>query len=123
MLEFHSIFAWTVVFLNALAGFWALTSVRVARLRVPALWWTVIAAQAVVCIQVVAGVVLQATGDRKATEFHIFYGVGAVVAIGIAWMYAQGSEWVKERREMFYGLVCLFLMGMALRAMQQANAL
>lgn len=122
MLEFHSIFAWAVVFLNAIAGVWALVAVRIEKWRLPALWWTVIAAEVAVCIQVIAGIVLQ-LGAREATPFHVFYGVASVIAIGLFWIYAQGSDWVKERREMFYGLVSLFLMGMALRAISQANAL
>lgn len=123
MIDFHSVFAWFVVFINGFVGLWALVSIRVTGLEQPALWWTAIAAQVAVAIQVGSGVLLITIGGHSVSSFHVFYGVVSIITIALGWIYAQGSEWVKQRRPLFYGLLSLFLMGLALRAMAQANAL
>ena len=53
-----------------------------------------------------------------APRFHMFYGFVAFLSVGIAYQYRRQ---MRGRREMFYGLVGLFLMGLGIRAVLQAS--
>ena len=79
MLEFHTAWAWVVVLANGLAGAWCLAAHWLPAVRVRAVWWLVVAAEAAVGVQVVLGVLLIAGQDYSAPEFHVFYGFLMVV--------------------------------------------
>lgn len=132
MLRIHQAVAWFVVVSNALVGVWAVAAHWYQRLVVPALWWCVGIAYGAVAVQVLLGVLLITVGGFRVagsdagpggvTAFHVFYGVIAVIAVALAWMYSKSSEWVAENRELFFGLFSLFVMGLAIRAMITVNA-
>lgn len=115
MLEFHHLFAWVVVVTNAGAGAWALAAHYRPRWRSPLVWWSVLVAEATIAVQALSGVWLIAVGDLQARDFHAFYGFGAVIAAVIIYSYRPQLKHVKY---LLYGLGSLFLMGMALRAIQ-----
>ena len=68
-------------------------------------------------LQVVVGVVLVASDEYVAPRFHMFYGFLAFLTVGIAFSYRQQ---MRGRRELLYGLVGLFIMGLGIRAILQA---
>lgn len=115
MSTFHATFAWVVVAANGLVGAWALIAHRWPRWRSPALWWSILVAEVALAVQVLAGVWLLAVEHRHARDFHAFYGFGAILAIAIIYSYRPQLKHVKY---LLYGLGSLFLMGMALRAIQ-----
>jgi lipoprotein signal peptidase len=82
------------------------------------LWIVTIVAEAMLMLQVLVGVALVASDDYVAPRFHMFYGFLAFLTVGIAYSYRQQ---MRGRRELFYGLVGLFIMGLGIRAILQAT--
>jgi hypothetical protein len=115
MLSFHRDFAWVVVATNGIVGGWALAAHRWPRWRSRAMWWSVLVAEATIVVQVVLGSVLIGVQHRHAPDFHAFYGFGTLIAAVIIYSYRPQLRHVKY---LLYGLGSLFLMGMALRAVQ-----
>ena len=111
----HEANAWFVVVANALAGCWALAAHWWPPARRRSLWVTTVVAQAAIAVEVVLGVVLQAGGDEPRDDFHAFYGFVAFATVGIVYSYRNQVE---RYRYLLYGGGGLFLMGLALRAMQ-----
>lgn len=121
MNQFHASFAWFVIVLNGLVGVWALLSIRFEQLDQPALWWSVITAEVGIVVQVLSGIWLRSVDSIGVSNFHVFYGVVAIIFSAIAYLYARGSDWVQDHRQVFYGLFSLFLMGVGIRAVLQAG--
>lgn len=115
MLRFHGTFAWAVVAANGLVGAWALVAHYRPRWRSPALWWAILVAEAMLVAQVLVGVWLIAVDHLDARDFHAFYGFASVIAVAVIYSYRPQLRHVKY---LLYGLGSLFLMGMALRAIQ-----
>ena len=117
LLDFHKFWAYVAISANAIAGIAALVAWRVRRWRGRWLWIATIVAEATMMLQVVVGVALVASDDYVAPRFHMFYGFLAFLTVGIAYSYRQQ---MRGRRELFYGLVGLFIMGLGIRAILQA---
>lgn len=112
--DLHADWSWVVVISNAVVGVWALGAHRWPPLRHPALWWSTIAAEGTIAVQVVLGVVLVAGQGYEVEQFHAFYGFLTLVAVGLIYSYkAQIDPW----RYLLYGFGGLFIMGLAIRAM------
>ena len=116
LLSFHKVWAYVAIVANALAGIVLLVCWRVERWRGRWMWIPTIAAEAAMMLQVVLGVVLVASDEYVAPRFHMFYGFVAFLTVGIAYSYRQQ---MRGRRELFYGLVGLFIMGLGIRAILQ----
>ncbi len=115
MLEFHQFFAWVVVATNAAVGLWATAAHYWPKYRSRAMWWGVLIAETTIAIQILAGVALIALEHRETRDFHAFYGFSTGIAAVILYSYRSQLKHVKY---LLYGLGSLFLMGMALRAIQ-----
>lgn len=114
VLDIHVAWAWVLVLSNAVVGIWCLGAHWLAPLRVKALWWAVIAAESMIALQVILGVVLVAGQGIKAPEFHMFYGFVALISVAILYSYrTQIKAWLY----LLYGFGSLFLMGLGIRAM------
>lgn len=118
LLDFHRTWAYVAIAANGLAGIVALVAWRVRRWRGRWVWGVTIAAESAMMLQVVAGVALVASDEYVAPRFHMFYGFLAFLTVGIAYSYRQQ---MRGRRELFYGLVGLFIMGLGIRAVLQAT--
>jgi hypothetical protein len=81
-------------------------------------WIVTIVAEAMMMLQVLVGVALVASDEYVAPRFHMFYGFIAFLTVGIAYSYRQQ---MRGRRELLYGLVGLFIMGLGIRAILQAT--
>lgn len=110
----HQTWAWVVIVANGLAGLWALAGARWPQFRVPALWWFTAAAQISVFVEVGLGAAMVRGRDVEDLQFHMFYGFLAIVAVGILYSYRQQ---LRHRIYLLYGLGGLFVMGLALRAL------
>ena len=117
--DFHAVWAYVAIVANALAGIVLLVVWRVERWRGRWMWIPTIAAEAAMMLQVLVGVILVASHQFVAPRFHMFYGFVAFLTVGIAYSYRQQ---MRGRRELFYGLVGLFIMGLGIRAILQATA-
>jgi hypothetical protein len=116
--EFHKTWAWVAISANGLVGVAALVAWRVPRLRGRWVWTATIVAMAAMMIQVFLGVSLQASKQYKAPGFHIFYGFLAFLTVGMAYQYRRQ---ILARRELFCGLLGLFIMGLGIRAVLQVT--
>ena len=103
--------------MNAIAGVIALVAWRWKPARGKYVWIVTIIAEAALMLQVLVGTILVASKDYVAPRFHMFYGF--VRSSPSASRTSTVSQ-MRGRREMFYGLVGLFLMGLGIRAVLQA---
>ncbi len=110
----HETWAWVILVLNASAGIWALAAHRFVVLRSTALWWYVGIAQVTAAVQVFIGVALVRAEDRELPELHALYGFSGLIAIGV--LYGYRAQ-MRHKIHLLYGFGCLFLMGLAIRAM------
>jgi hypothetical protein len=114
LLTAHDVVAWIVVVGNGVAGAWALAAHGVEPLRVRALWWVTGVAEVAIFVQAGIGVALLNQADYVDPGFHLFYGVLAIIAVGIIYSYRpQLQPW----RYLLYGFGGLFIMGLGIRAM------
>jgi len=120
LVEVHSVLGWALVVANAAAGLWALGAQWLPRLRVTALWWFVAAAQSLLFVQAVVGVVLYTSIEGPAPRIHMFYGFLTLVAVAILYGYRVPMG---QRRYVLYGLGSLFIMGLGLQSMANSSVL
>jgi len=113
--EVHVAWSWVMIAGNGIAGVWALAAARVPALRGRALWWFTATAEAAVLVQVCLGVGLVAGHDLEASQFHMFYGFLALMAVAIVYSYRHQ---LRHRLHLLYGFAGLFVMGLGLRAVQ-----
>ena len=112
--DVHGAWAWVVVVGNAVAGLWTLAAHWFALLRVRAQWWLVVASQVAVAVQVVLGVALEVRPEVAAPGFHTFYGFVTLITVALLFAYRHQ---LRANLYLLYGLGCLFMMGLGIRAM------
>ena len=115
LLGAHQWWAWVVVVSNAAVGLWALAAHRWPVARGRSLWWCTGAAEATVAVQIVLGAAVQARAGIEPPEYHVFYGFVALIAVALIYSYRHQ---LKDHLYLLYGFGGLFVMGLALRAMQ-----
>jgi hypothetical protein len=118
LLDFHKVWAYIAIGANAIAGIIALIAWKVRSWRGRWIWVVTIVAEAAMMLQVLVGVALVASDEYVAPRFHMFYGFLAFLTVGIALSYRKQ---MRGRRELLYGLVGLFIMGLGIRAILQAS--
>ena len=116
VLDIHKVWGWVVVLGNAAAGLWALAAHRWPRLRSRLLWWFVGFTQVTVFVQAILGAVVVNRYDIELPQMHALYGFSGIVAVGIIYSY-RTSHFMKGKEHLLYGLGCLFIMGLGIRAM------
>jgi hypothetical protein len=117
--SFHGVWGYVAIVANGLVGVAALIAWRLRKIRGRWLWWATIVAESMMMLQVLVGVILVSSKEYTAPRFHMFYGFLAFLTVGLAYSYRRQ---MRGRRELFYGLVGLFLMGLGIRAVLQATA-
>lgn len=113
MRGFHAIWAWVAVVSNGLVGLWGL-GLAIAKRSVGRAFrvgWAV--AYAAMGVQIAAGLVLWARGERPGNDFHVFYGIVIVATFSFGYVYRSQME---RRPALAYGLLMLFVMGLGIRA-------
>jgi len=119
--DFHGVFGYAAIVANGLAGGAALLAWGVGRLRGRWLWVLTIAAEAMMMVEVILGVILFARGHYGSDRLriHMFYGFLTFVTVGLAYQYRDS---LRGRVEMLYGLVGLFIMGLGIRAVFEVSS-
>jgi hypothetical protein len=119
--DFHVVFGYVAIVANGVAGVGALVAWQVGRLRGRWIWVLTIAAEAMMMVEVIVGVILYASDDYGADRLriHMFYGFLTFVTVGLAYQYRDS---LRGRVEMFYGLVGLFIMGLGIRAVFEVSS-
>jgi len=110
---FHSVWGWVAIVTDTVAGFYGIGSAILKHVPGRILRVAVGAAIVASLIQVTVGVALYALGERPG-RMHVFYGV--LTAISLAVIYVYRGEMNGKRAALRWGLFCLFLAGLGLRA-------
>lgn len=113
MRDAHVVVGWVVIAANAAAGIWALTANYLEAFRRRELWWFTIAAQVLIFVQAVLGVIIQTSEDLEPNDFHLLYGFSMIITVGIVYSYRQQMP---EHRFLLYAGGGLFIMGLGIRA-------
>jgi len=116
--SFHSWWGYVAIVMNGVVGLAALLAWQVSAVRGRWLWIATIVAEAAMMLQVLVGVIMIASKDYTVPRFHMFYGFLAFLTVGLAYQYRNQ---MRGRREMLYGLVGLFMMGLGIRAVLQVS--
>jgi hypothetical protein len=113
MRSLHEYWGWSAVVIDGVVGVWGLALAW--RQRPPPAWfWVgVVIAGAVMLGQVALGAVMTASGDYRAGDQHVFYGL--VIAFTFAFAYIYRIQ-LGRRPALSYGAFFLFVMGLGLRA-------
>jgi heme A synthase len=118
LFDFHKVWGYVAIGMNAIAGVIALVAWHWRRFRGKYVWIATIVAEVALMLQVLVGAILVASKDYEAPRFHMFYGFVAFLTVGLAYSYRNA---MRGRRELLYGLVGLFLMGVGIRAVLQVS--
>jgi hypothetical protein len=110
---FHSIWGWVSIGADTVAGLYGIGSA--IRSHLPGRTFRAAVSAAIVAslVQVTVGVVLYGLGERPG-RMHVFYGV--LTAVSLAVVYVYRGEMREGRSALRWGLFCLFLAGLGLRA-------
>ncbi len=100
---------------NAAAGLSGLAAWRLPALQGRWVWALTGLAHIALVVQVTTGAILESSEGYQVDRIHIFYGFVAFVTVGLV---LASRDQMRGRQELFFGLAGLFLMGVALRAVQ-----
>jgi hypothetical protein len=69
--------------------------------------------QILIMVQGLAGIALFVSGHRPADSLHILYGIAAALVLPFVWSYMKDRN--ARQALLFYSLVALFAVGLAIR--------
>jgi hypothetical protein len=69
--------------------------------------------EALVMVQVMAGVLMLGSGSRPPTPTHYLYGITAILVLPFAWSYFRDRD--QRQALLIYSLLALFIFGLAVR--------
>ncbi|GIU92373.1 MAG: hypothetical protein KatS3mg011_1279 [Acidimicrobiia bacterium] len=110
--DFHSVWGWVVVVILGVGGVWGLVLASIRREPPRYFWWMVAAGMGAATVQVALGVWAFAVDGIQPGNQHVFYGI--VIAFTMAFAYMYRSQ-LGRRPALAYGLLMLFMMGLAIR--------
>jgi len=113
ILWFHQNWVYVAVGATGIVGIWGLGLAALRRPPGRAFGIGVGIAIVAILIQVAAGTVLYVYGLRPLNGFHVFYGVVIAVTLSLAYVYRAQ---LARHPALSYGLLLLFVMGLAFRA-------
>lgn len=115
----HERLATSMLLFLAVAGLWGLGSYLLRRGMSPSYWGILAVGELLILAQAIAGVALWMDGARPARTIHLLYGVVAAIVLPGYYAYSRGQD--DRRTALNYGLICLFLIGISLRAIGTAT--
>ena len=117
--QIHSVLAQSMILYSLAYGLWGLYNYVRKVGPSGSYWGTLMVAELLYIAQGVAGAVLYLQGLRPARGVHLLYGVLALITVPAAYAYLRGQD--DRRVSLVFGLVGLFLAGVALRAIGTAG--
>lgn len=113
-LSLHQGFFTVVLIYSALMALWGLFLYFRGSNPSGSYLGSLVLAEAVAILQGLIGLVLLLQGHRPGDGLHVLYGIVAVVTLPAAYFFsAHGTE---RRDSLIFGLSCVFLVGIAIRA-------
>lgn len=101
------------------AGLWGLMA-YFRRRGVGSDYWGILAiGELLLLVQGALGAWLWLEGQRPGQGIHILYGMVAVITLPAYYAYTKGQD--DRRAALAYGMICLFLVGIAMRAATTAR--
>jgi heme A synthase len=116
----HARLANAVVVFMLIAGVWGLWSYFRRQPVSASYLGTLVIGELLIAAQVLAGILLYLQGARAVGIIHYLYGFLALIALPAAFAYVRGAE--GRRESMVYGLVSLFIFGLAIRGIITAGS-
>jgi CDP-diglyceride synthetase len=116
----HSRLADAVVWFTLVVGLWALFRYVRKQGIPPSYWGTLVFGVLLLVVQAVLGLVMYVRGFRPAEWVHFLYGVFILLVWPGVFAFTQGQD--TRREALIYGVVSLFLWGVALRAISTGSS-
>lgn len=110
----HERLASTAILFFLAAGLWGLVTHFRRRSVGPEYWGILAIGELLILVQGVLGALLWLGGDRPGRAIHLLYGVVAVITLPAYYAFSRGQD--DRRAALTYGLICLFLVAIGLRA-------
>jgi hypothetical protein len=117
--DVHARLATSMLLFLGVAGLWGIGSSLLKRGMTPAYWGLLAIGELLILAQAIVGAALWLEGARPARGIHLLYGAVALLTLPGYFAYSRGQE--NPRTAQIYGLICLFLVGISLRAMGTAT--
>ena len=116
--EVHERLATSMLFFLSVAGVWGLANYFLRRGIAGSYWGILAVGEILILAQLIVGGLLWIEGARPTETVHILYGIVAGVSIPGYYAYTRGQD--DRRSSLIYGLICLFLVGVSIRAVGTA---
>ncbi|GMR10054.1 MAG: hypothetical protein BMS9Abin28_0875 [Anaerolineae bacterium] len=114
----HARLATTMLLFLSIAGIWGLANFFLRRGITGSYWGILAVGEILILAQLVVGVILWI--DKSPPPWiHVLYGIVAVISIPGYYAYTKGQD--DRRASLTYGLICLFLVGISMRAIGTAT--
>lgn len=111
----HDRLATSVLLFMVAVGVWGLVSFLRGGALSGSLAGAFAIGQALIALQVLAGVALVLLGRRPPSSVHYLYGATAVLVLPFVWSYLRARD--QRLALLYYSLVTLFIAGLAVRGM------
>jgi hypothetical protein len=115
LLVMHDRLSITVMLFMAAVGVWGLFLYLRGNAVTGSFAGALVIGEALVIVQVIAGVLLLTQGARPPTATHYLYGITAILVLPFAWSYFRDRS--QRQALMIYSLLALFVFGLAVRGM------
>lgn len=114
----HASLGRAAIMFMLICGLWGLYNYWRRRGVAGSYWGTLVIGEGLLALIGVLGVTLLVTVGRPRDLIHILYGALSVLSLPAAYVYSGGRD--SPRESLVYGLVCLFVTGLTLRALTTA---
>jgi len=119
LLFVHQRVAYSLLLLALIAGIWGIVRYGLRR-GVDGNYWSVLgAAELLVLVQGILGVLLWLKGLRPAEGIHLMYGALGAVVLPAFYGLSHGED--DRRAALTYGFLCVLIAGFTLRAISTAG--
>lgn len=115
----HARLATTMLLFLSVAGVWGLANYFLRRSITGSYWGILAVGEILIVAQFIIGIILWISGARPTRTIHVLYGIVAAISIPGYYAYTKGQE--DRRASLTYGLICLFLVGISIRAIGTAT--
>ena len=117
--EIHGRLALTMLLFLSIAGVWGLANYFLRRDITGSYWGILAVGEILVAAQIIIGIILWIDGARPTRTVHLLYGIVAGISIPGYYAYTRGRD--DRRTSLIYGLICLFVVAISMRAMDTAT--
>lgn len=115
----HDRLATTTMLYMAAVGIWGLVAYARGQSVSGSFSGALVLGEALVLVQVVAGVLLLGVGAPPPDPVHYLYGITAILILPFAWSYLRNRD--QRQALLIYSLVALFIVGLAVRGAMTAT--